>query len=403
MGLQIDLLHIRIERRSGHFVYRRRIPQTVRPILDGRREFTRVIGKTQAEALANYAEVHAFAESLIRGHRRLRALPDLRPCQAFAAVPLPLPQETSPRKPPAPSSPTLCEAFEFYLAERRKDDPTERHQQELAIARVRTIALKVLKEDRPLTEIKRQDARAIRDHMLGTGVKPITVKRRLSDLSAVFRLMALEHDLDPRSPFSGLSMPQDEEGLSRRQLRLPLPKEVIDAMYARLATARRPELLQVWTLLHHTGARLSEVAGLEASDLRLDDDVPHMVIEPKPWRRLKNAWSERRVPLLGDGLTLARTLPRTTRLLFPRYAEGRGPDSLSQALMKHLKEERKNNRQTVHSLRHSLKDTLRNTGAPHDLQNAILGHELSRGVDGAYGSGFTLEKLRDAPEPALSG
>ena len=101
MGLQIDLLHIRIERRSGNFVYRRRIPQTVRPILDGRREFTRVIGKTQAEALANYAEVHAFAESLIRGHRRLRALPDLRPCQAFAAVPPPLPQETSPPGPPA--------------------------------------------------------------------------------------------------------------------------------------------------------------------------------------------------------------------------------------------------------------------------------------------------------------
>ena len=39
----------------------------------------------------------------------------------------------------------------------------------------------------------------------------------------------------------------------------------------------------------------------------------------------------------------------------------------------------------------------------HDLQNAILGHELSRGVDGAYGSGFTLEKLRDALEPALTG
>ena len=58
---------------------------------------------------------------------------------------------------------------------------------------------------------------------------------------------------------------------------------------------------------------------------------------------------------------------------------------------------------TVVLMRHSLKDALRNTGAPHDLQNAILGHELSRGVDGAYGSGFTLEKLRDALEPALSG
>ncbi|SDX97264.1 Site-specific recombinase XerD [Albimonas donghaensis] len=295
----------------------------------------------------------------------------------------------------------MCEAFEFYLEERRKQDPTERHQQELAIARVRTIALKVLKNDRPLTEIKRQDARAIRDHMLGTGVKPITVKRRLSDLSAVFRLMALEHDLDPRSPFTGLSMPQDDEGLSRRQLRLPLSDAVINAMYDRLATARRPEFLQVWTLLHHTGARLSEIAGLEASDLRLNDDVPHVLIEPKPWRRLKNAWSERRVPLVGKGLEVAHALPRTTRLLFPRYAEARGPDSLSQALMKHLKEVRENNRQTVHSLRHSLKDGLRNTGAPNDLQNAILGHELSRGVDGAYGSGFSLDRLRDALRPAL--
>ena len=139
---------------------------------------------------------------------------------------------------------------------------------------------------------------------------------------------------------------------------------------------------------------------MEASDLRLNDDVPHVLIEPKPWRRLKNAWSERRVPLLSKGLEVAQAVPRT-RLLFPRYAEARGPDSLSQALMKHLKEVRENNRQTVHSLRHSLKDGLRNTGAPNDLQNAILGHELSRKVHGTYGSGFSSDRLRDALKPAL--
>ena len=39
------------------------------------------------------------------------------------------------------------------------------------------------------------------------------------------------------------------------------------------------------------------------------------------------------------------------------------------------------------------KDALRNAGVGHELACAILGHELSRGIDKEYGVGFELRSM----------
>ena len=45
-------------------------------------------------------------------------------------------------------------------------------------------------------------------------------------------------------------------------------------------------------LISDTGMRLSEAAGLAREDIVLDADIPHVIIRPHPWRRLKTKGSE---------------------------------------------------------------------------------------------------------------
>ncbi len=58
-------------------------------------------------------------------------------------------------------------------------------------------------------------------------------------------------------------------------------------------------------LISDTGMRLSEAAGLAREDIVLDADIPHVIIRPHPWRRLKTKGSERTLPLVGASLWAA--------------------------------------------------------------------------------------------------
>ena len=58
-------------------------------------------------------------------------------------------------------------------------------------------------------------------------------------------------------------------------------------------------------LISDTGMRLSEAAGLARDDIVLDADIPHIIIRPHPWRRLKTKGSERTLPLVGYSLWAA--------------------------------------------------------------------------------------------------
>ena len=40
-------------------------------------------------------------------------------------------------------------------------------------------------------------------------------------------------------------------------------------------------------LINDAGMRLSEAAGLAKDDIVLDADIPHVIVRPHPWRRLR--------------------------------------------------------------------------------------------------------------------
>ena len=69
---------------------------------------------------------------------------------------------------------------------------------------------------------------------------------------------------------------------------------------------------------------LSEALGLSKDEVFLDTSTPYIVIEPKPWRRLKTTDSERVVPLVGEALWSAHraTVASYNDYLFPNYCDG---------------------------------------------------------------------------------
>jgi|TARA_B110000977_G_scaffold99476_1_gene130637 hypothetical protein len=78
-------------------------------------------------------------------------------------------------------------------------------------------------------------------------------------------------------------------------------------------------------------ARISDT-GMMSDDLRLDEDIPYVVIQPHKHRSLKTRSSERVVPLLGASLWAAQKIKQNAQAAeycFPRYCNSKGCNSNS--------------------------------------------------------------------------
>ncbi|MDO5706191.1 MAG: site-specific integrase [Paracoccus sp. (in: a-proteobacteria)] len=251
----------------------------------------------------------------------------------------------------------------------------------------------------PLTELRREHARATRDRMAGRlkangeRISAGTVFRGMTILNAMINHALLEFNLTDtcRNPFRGLSVDKDVLASDRRD---SLPDHVVEGMRGRLSD----DLRIIWRLLEGTGCRVAEVTGVRCEDVVVDGDWPHLIIKGHSGRRLKTASSERLVPLVGDALEAAReavtgvNVSQPSPYLFPRYVRYRGPEAASATLMKHLRGLTSDKRHVVHSLRHRMKDRLRLAGVPKEIQDVILGH-ASASVGETYGSRFALLRV----------
>tara|TARA_R110002096_G_scaffold297874_4_gene492313 strand:- start:4637 stop:5401 length:765 start_codon:yes stop_codon:yes gene_type:complete len=134
----------------------------------------------------------------------------------------------------------------------------------------------------------------------------------------------------------------------------------------------------------NTGYRPSEAAGLTAERIRLDSNIPHIVIAPESDREIKNKVSRRKIPLSGVSLEAFRQFPEG----FPRYREN--PASLSATVNKYLTENnlRETDKHVFYSLRHSFEDRLLREGVDERIRRNFMGHSLGRE---SYGEGGGLE------------
>ncbi len=295
----------------------------------------------------------------------------------------------------APPAVTLADAKAIYETEKVRGKRSAQQQLDRTCRRIEDVLGPL--DQIKLTDLKREQARHLRDQMLKMHttpdklLSPSSVKRELRIVSAMVNVGIKEFDLinQAANPFQGLEVHQGETLAEDK--RLPLSMDQMEAMSVRLRDhARSSDLLLIWDILIDTGCRLAEITGLTIDDVHLDAAIPFIDIKPNSIRSIKTKVSIRRVPLKGRALEAVEESLESRKgasggdPLYPAYGRPRGADSASQALIKHLRTITEDTRHTVHSTRHAMKDRLRLAGVDPVVQKFALGHAVA-GVGETYG------------------
>lgn len=413
-------------RANGSYRYKRNVPKDLRPLIR-KDTLYRQLGNSYADALAAYPLVHKEIETLFERERwatdaeRASALVRARLGQPHSAmfeegavnpewdvfedfqdlaeavrhqVPKGVYRQVKSAH-ISPSPMTLQRALQEY-ARYKSEDGKDNRGLETRLARIEKDLVLCLGGARvresKLQDITRADANRYRDLLLAR-MSPNSVVRTIGVVKAALNFIIVEHDLELRNVFQGIKI--KGAGASRAD-RLPITEEQLRALQP--AFESNKVALTLLTVLTDTGARLSEITGLVASDVDIDAAMLH--IRPNPIRSLKTQSSIRDVPL--SPRAVRRLSAHTQELtssdpVFPAYAKARGNDKASAMLMRRLRTVIDDKKITIHSLRHRMKDRLRNTNCPEALSEAILGHSQNT-VASNYGSGYALENMRAALE-----
>ena len=242
-----------------------------------------------------------------------------------------------------------------------------------------------------LHEYTRADALQYRDHLVKKGLAGSSITRVLNTVRPVFNFSISEYALDIKNPFVGIYHDRSY-GVSKR---LPIPVDVLREIQKE-CIVYDDEMRWLVAILSDTGMRLGEAAGLLKSDLKIDGEIPYVIIQPHRWRRLKTESSNRKIPLVGQSLWAAKQIlkhSKSSEFAFPRYNRQQytNANSASAALNKWLKGYVSKG-QSIHSFRHSMRDRLREVDCPSEVIDQIGGWARSS-VGDSYGEGYSLSKM----------
>jgi integrase len=281
---------------------------------------------------------------------------------------------------------TLSDALEFHLRIHPKAADTK-----FATYQRRVFAgLIAVTGDKAIADFSREDARTWLESSLARGNKTTTVRRIIGALHSVFATDIRENNLQRTNPFAGLKIPSEGGDSEQRQ---PFTPTELSTLYAACHT-KDDDRRWLLALLIDTGARLAEITGLALSDIRLDADIPHVLIQVQPWRSLKNAGSRREIPLVGAALWAAhriKTAAVTGQLhAFHRYTSNTECKTTNASATLAGWIRRIPLDHTAHDLRHTMPDRLREVQCPREIQLSIAGH-ASQDVGDGYGKGYSLK------------
>ncbi len=353
---------------SGTYEFRRQVPAHLRAAV-GKREIKKVLGSTEAQAIAAYSRAFQDAEkvltkakapqaheasvrtALMEFHSAKRRVEELgiNPsapvysdqggydtesivrdaivesiASKYPADEEGTPDVTSPiesmmiamigqgAKFKAPAA-TFDDAVRIYIQEKHLLEPAEKKQ----LLHVQLIAreFRAALNDNPpaLPDLKREHGRTVRDFMLTEKERsPESVERYLNTVRAIINMAIKEFDLECGNPFMGLEVKKDPTA-TRKSKRHPLPIDVLTKVTERIHGHAGAELQIIWDMLAGTGCRPSEVTGLRVEDVRVNHPLPHIVVDWHDQRRVKDEITQRWVPLVGTALTAARAALELTK------------------------------------------------------------------------------------------
>lgn len=290
---------------------------------------------------------------------------------------------------------TVKQAFEIYHKEIVADTLLGKSKaQRRAWLKVKQHAINVFDQvvgDKPISDVTRADAVKVYDYWRAR-IAPAEGKpthtasignRDLGNLRVLHETYYRHLGEERRNPFADLSFSD-----RKRRKRPPFSIADLTAFLAPGALSRlNAEARCIFYVVIETGCRLSEIANLRADHIFLDDEVPHISVEPSydpdDPREIKTGNSVRRIPLVGVALPAMKAHPAG----FARYRD-RG-DKLSALLNKYLRENDllPSPRHTVYSARHAFEDRMKAANIDAELRKILMGHSLDRPD---YGEGGAL-------------
>ncbi len=240
--------------------------------------------------------------------------------------------------------------------------------------------------DKPLAQVSRTDVLTYRqwwmDRISGGEVVAATVNKNMMYVRDILQRVGMAYEVETDFELLFAKVRLKELEVSRPPFEASYVQETLLAG-GRLSGLNSEARLLVFAMAD-TGARESELIGLEDRDIILDQDIPYIWIRPKPNHALKTFTSERKIPLVGASLYAFKQLPGG----FSHY---RNADTVSTTINKYLRENdlKPSPKHSLYSLRHTFKDRLRDVGAAEEIIDELMGHKKS---GSKYGRGHMLEK-----------
>ena len=368
--------------RNGYYYFTRRVPSDLRPyykyprIVKGLH--TRSSNKARSQALVAAAKLDAYWShlrmtdaDLIGSHLLIQ--PVTAPGATVSVMKKPI------------KSPLLSEALSMYVTQKGAN---KGKTYKGAAVRACRYLIKACGNKR-LSDYSREDALTYRDSLVNMGLVGSSIGRVLSSIKSIVNFVISEQSLEINNPFIGMYYDKDA-GVSKRSSISIENIRLIQGECKKIDDDMR------WLIafLTDTGMRLAEVTGLVKSDIKLNDEIPYVMVRPHPWRRLKNTNSERNIPLVGSSLWAAErilSVASDNKFAFPRYntTEITNANSASATLNKWLKLYVEEGR-TLHSLRHSMRDRLREVECPSEIIDQVGGWATG-GVGAGYGEGYPIK------------
>ena len=372
--------------RNGWFYFTRRVPRDLLYHYTSNRivHSLRTTCPSQAKLLAAGSAI-----KLDRYWARLRLQIDDLPGQSLLRAHTDAPFASNNFSNSNSSQPLLSEALDLYVSLKGKG-----RSKTFQISAQRACGYVIqLAGDKRLGDYERQDALKLRDWLINRGLAGSSVTRNFSYVKAVYNFAASENALNINNPFSGVYFDRNA-GVKRRK---PIPNDQLHQIQLECRKLD-DDIRWLVALLSDSGMRLAEAAGLAIEDINLNCEIPFIQLKKHPWRSLKTASSERKVPLAGYSLWAAeRILSNHNRQLFafPRYNARAitGSNSASAALNKWLKDFVEKGC-TIHSFRHSFRDRLRAVSCPSDMIDQLGGWRTA-GVGQGYGEGYPVSVMAD--------
>ncbi len=246
----------------------------------------------------------------------------------------------------------------------------------------------------PLHKIERKHALEYRSWWLvriqKEGLKPYTANREINSLR---RLITINFDIDSierQNPFHRIRLKDTQE----RQREPFSTKFLRDGLLAPGALGDlKPHLQALIRIMINTGARPSELLGLELCDFNLDAEIPHIHIRSNKIHALKTPHSERLIPLVGVSLSAAREI-----VTGGGWGKWAGKNMYATTMIsKHFRKSGlvPDKTQSLYSLRHWFQDQLTKNDVVDRAQAQLMGHKFQRPK---YGFGKDLEDLKEIIE-----